>query len=99
MSTSGRFFVYILASRKYGTIYAGVTGDLPVRVYVHREALIPGFSSRYKTYRLVYFEQHDSAYEAIAREKRIKKWRRAWKIELIEKSNPDWNDLYDSLFT
>ena len=98
MSTTGRHFVYILASRKYGVLYTGFTGDLPVRVYIHREALIPGFSSRYKTYRLVYFEQHDGAYEAITREKQIKKWRRAWKIELIEKQNPGWTDLYDSLF-
>jgi len=98
MSTRGRHFVYILASRKYGVLYTGFTGDLPVRVYIHREALIPGFSSRYKTYRLVYFEQHDGAYEAITREKQIKKWRRAWKIELIEKQNPGWTDLYDSLF-
>jgi putative endonuclease len=99
MSTSGRFFVYLLASRKYGAIYTGVTGDLPARVYVHREALIPGFSSRYKTYRLVYFEQHDGAYEAITREKQIKKWWREWKIELIEKGNPDWDDLYEGLFS
>ncbi|WP_374621775.1 GIY-YIG nuclease family protein [Devosia sp.] len=98
MSTTGRHFVYILASRKYGVLYTGFTGDLPVRVYIHREALIPGFSSRYRTYRLVYFEQHDGAYEAITREKQIKKWRRAWKIELIEKQNPGWTDLYDSLF-
>ncbi|KQW78915.1 hypothetical protein ASC89_11410 [Devosia sp. Root413D1] len=98
MSTSGRFFVYILASRKYGTLYTGVTGDLPVRIYIHREDLIPGFSSRYHVHKLVYFEQHDDPYNAITREKQIKKWRWVWKIELIEKDNPHWDDLYDGLF-
>jgi putative endonuclease len=95
---SGRFVVYILASRKYGAIYTGVTGNLPKRIYIHREALIPGFSSRYKTYRLVYFEQHADPRSAILREKQIKKWNRAWKIRLLEESNPNWDDLYDSLF-
>jgi putative endonuclease len=97
MSTSGRFFVYLLASRKYGALYLGMTGNLPVRIYIHREALLPGFSSRYRTYRLIYFEQHDTAIGAIAREKQIKKWRREWKIELLEGSNPDWDDLYGTI--
>ena len=99
MTGYGRYCVYILASRKYGSLYTGVTGDLIGRVYIHREALIPGFSSHYKTFHLVYFEQHDTPYNAITREKRIKKWRRAWKIELIEKDNPNWDDLYDGLFS
>ena len=98
MQSFGRYFVYLLASRKYGSIYTGVTGDLAARIYVHREALIPGFSSRYKTYRLVYFEQHHEPLAAIAREKQIKKWYRDWKVELIEKGNPNWDDLYDGLF-
>ena len=95
MITNARFFVYLLASRKYGAIYVGVTGNLPKRIYIHREALIPGFSSRYKTYRLVYFEQHADPRSAITREKQIKKWRREWNIALIEENNPDWDDLYD----
>jgi putative endonuclease len=98
VSTEGRYFVYILASRKYGALYAGVTGNLPARIFVHREALIEGFSSRYRTCRLVYMEQHDRPTDAITREKRINKWRRDWKIALIEKSNPGWDDLYDALF-
>jgi putative endonuclease len=98
VSTTGRFFVYLLASRKYGTIYTGVTGNLPERIYIHREDILPGFSSRYHVHRLVYFEQHDDPYAAITREKQIKKWRREWKIELIEKGNPQWDDLYWSLF-
>lgn len=99
MSTTGRFFVYILASRKYGSLYTGVTGDLIGRTYVHREDLLQGFTSRYHIHRLVYFEQHDDPYFAITREKQIKKWRRSWKIELIEKNNPEWRDLYGELFT
>jgi putative endonuclease len=90
--------VYILASRKYGALYTGSTRNLIQRVYVHREALIPGFSSRYKTFRLVWFEQHGNIGSAYYRERQIKKWRRAWKIELIEKDNPDWDDLYDQMF-
>lgn len=99
MSTTGRYFVYILASRKYGVLYTGVTGDLIGRTYVHREDLLQGFTSRYHVHRLVYFEQHDGAYEAITREKQVKKWRRAWRIDLIEKENPEWRDLYEELFT
>ena len=87
MSTSGRFFVYILASRKYGALYTGFTGNLPGRIYLHREDILPGHSSRYRTHMLVWFEQHDDPVEAITREKRIKKWRREWKIGLIEKLN------------
>ena len=94
----GRYVVYILASLKYGSLYTGVTGNLPARIYIHRESLIPGFSSRYKTHDLVYFEQQDTPSSAITREKQIKKWRREWKIELIEKTNPNWDDLYDALF-
>ena len=94
MSTSGRYFVYILASRKYGVLYTGVTGNLPGRTYIHREDLVPGFTSRYHVHRLVWFEQHDEPLAAIAREKQIKNWRRAWKIELIETQNPDWQDRF-----
>jgi putative endonuclease len=97
MSTSGRYFVYILASRKYGALYTGVTGNLPARTYTHREALIPGFTARYKIHRLVYFEQHDDPLMAIAREKQIKKWRREWKIALIERDNPHWRDRFEEI--
>ena len=94
----GRFCVYLLASRKYGALYTGVTGNLGRRVHIHREGLLDGFSSRYKTYRLVYFEQHGDPRSAITREKQIKTWKREWKIELIERANPDWRDLFDETF-
>ncbi|MDR3473785.1 MAG: GIY-YIG nuclease family protein [Devosia sp.] len=97
MSTEGHFFVYLLASRKYGALYIGVTGNLPARVYIHREALIPSFTSRYRIWRLVYFEQHDTALAAITREKQMKKWRRDWKIALLERDNPDWRDLFEEI--
>jgi putative endonuclease len=85
--------VYILASGRHGTLYIGVTSDLPARVHVHREGLIPGFTRDYEVKRLVFFEAHDTMDAAIVREKRLKKWRRAWKIELIETRNPHWDDL------
>jgi putative endonuclease len=93
----GRYVVYLLASRKYGAIYTGVTGNLPARIAIHREEILPGFTSKYRVHSLVYFEQYDAPGDAILREKRIKKWRREWKIALIEKTNPDWNDLFDSI--
>ena len=85
--------VYILASRKGGTLYTGVTSNLPDRIRGHKEALVPGFTQRYGVDRLVHFEFHPTMAHAIAREKQIKKWYRAWKIELIEASNPTWRDL------
>jgi putative endonuclease len=85
--------VYILASRPYGTLYVGVTSNLASRIEAHRSAAVGGFTSKYGVKTLVYFELHDEMYEAIQREKRIKKWNRAWKIELIEKQNPQWADL------
>ena len=91
------FAVYILASGRNGTLYTGVTSDLIKRTWEHREKLIDGFAERYDAVNLVWFEQHSSAEEAITREKRIKKWKRAWKIEMIEKANPYWNDLYDEI--
>jgi putative endonuclease len=95
--TGRQFFVYFLASRKYGALYIGVTSDLIDRIYIHREGILPGQTSRYRIHDLVYFEEHGSAESAITREKQLKKWRRAWKIELIEKSNPEWLDLYPGL--
>jgi len=91
------YFVYILASRKYGALYIGVTNDLIGRVYTHREELVRGQTSRYHIHNLVHFEIFEDIDEAILREKRLKKWRRAWKIELIETGNADWVDLYPEL--
>jgi putative endonuclease len=88
------YYVYLLASRKNGTLYLGVTRDLVRRTYEHKKETIPGFSSRYGVNRLVWFEWFDDPTNAITREKELKKWRRQWKIDLIEKSNPDWRDLY-----
>jgi len=90
-------YVYILANKRNGTLYTGVTNDLIRRVYEHREGLAEGFSKENHTKHLVYFEQLETAESAITREKQIKKWNRDWKLELIEKSNPDWIDLYDTL--
>lgn len=89
--------VYILASKRNGTLYAGVTSDVATRVWQHRNGEVEGFSRRYGVSRLVYYEFHDTMDAAITREKQIKKWRRSWKIELIEASNPEWNDLYEDL--
>jgi putative endonuclease len=97
MGDYGKYVVYILASRKYGALYIGVTGNLLGRVVTHREEWLEGFTARYHIHDLVYFEQFDSPSEAILREKQLKKWRREWKIELIETSNPDWNDLFDQI--
>jgi putative endonuclease len=91
------FHVYLLASRKHGTLYLGVTNDLARRIYEHREGLTPGFTSRYSVNRLVWFEPFADAPSAIAREKQIKKWRRDWKIRMVEQDNPDWHDLYDAI--
>ena len=97
MSTEGRFFVYMLASRKYGALYLGVTGNLPARIAIHRDDILHGHTERYRIHRLVYLEQHDDPLDAIRREKQLKKWRREWKVELIESTNPDWNDLFDEI--
>jgi len=90
--------VYILASKRNGTLYTGVTSDLVKRVGEHRTGAVDGFTKKYGVHHLVYFELHSGMAEAIAREKQIKRWNRAWKIELIEKKNPDWRDLWDDLF-
>jgi putative endonuclease len=91
------YCVYILASRIGGTLYIGVTNNLVRRSYEHRSDVIGGFSKRYGTHLLVYFEQFDDIENAIRREKRLKKWNRAWKIRLIEERNPNWVDLYPSI--
>ena len=92
-----RFAVYLLASRRNGTLYVGVTSDLVQRVWQHRTNAVEGFTARHDVHRLVWFELHESAESAIQREKRIKKWERDWKVRLIEAGNPYWNDLYASI--
>ena len=91
------FFVYILASKRNGTLYIGVTNNLARRVAEHKAKLVPGFTRKYGVDLLVYFEAFDSILEARAREHAMKRWRRAWKIELIENLNPEWRDLSDQL--
>jgi len=87
------YYVYILASGKNGTLYIGITNDLMRRLYEHKNSLIKGFTNKYKVNNLVYFEETNDISEAIKREKQLKKWNRQWKIELIEKDNPNWEDL------
>ena len=86
--------VYILASRRNGTLYVGVTSDLVGRVWQHKHDCVPGFSERHGVHHLVWFEMHATMESAIDREKAIKKWNRAWKLRLIEAGNPEWRDLY-----
>src|SRR5262245_30428468 len=87
--------VYILASKRNGTLYTGVTSELPQRVLRHKQGLIPGFTKKYGVHRLVYYEMHPTMDVAIRREKQIKEWRRLWKIRLIESMNPEWVELFD----
>ncbi len=89
--------VYILASRRNGTLYTGVTTNLAKRVWEHKKDIIEGFTKKYGVHLLVYYELHDDIISAITREKQIKKWNRAWKLELIERKNPDWRDLWEEL--
>jgi putative endonuclease len=91
------FFVYVLASRIGGTLYIGVTNDLIRRIGEHREGIAPGFTNRHHVTRLVYFEAFEDIEAAIAREKQLKRWNRAWKVKLIERDNPNWDDLYPAL--
>jgi putative endonuclease len=89
--------VYILASKRNGTLYVGVTSDIARRSWEHKSEAVDSFTKRYAIHRLVYAEFHESMLEAILREKQIKKWRRAWKLELIERNNPQWRDLYSEI--
>ncbi len=95
MSKQG--YVYVLASRRNGTLYIGVTSNLRQRVWQQKEMLVEGFAKKYGVDRLVYFEARGEMYDAIVREKQLKKWRRKWKLELIEAQNPQWNDLSEQL--
>ena len=90
-------YVYILASKPNGTLYIGVTSNLVQRVWQHKNDLVEGFSKRYGVHRLVWYEVHEYMESAIVREKALKKWRRAWKVALIEEGNPNWLDLYDQV--
>jgi putative endonuclease len=92
-----RYFVYILANRKRGVLYTGMTNDLVHRLTQHRAKAVPGFTRTYGVMLLVYYEEHASVLEARARESALKRWRRAWKFDLIEQLNPDWHDLGDEL--
>ena len=92
-----RGFVYLLASKPYGTLYIGVTSNLAERVWQHRKGLVPGFTKKYDVKTLVWFEEHETITAAIQRESSMKRWKRDWKIELINKVNPDWNDLAHTL--
>jgi putative endonuclease len=89
--------VYILASKRNGTLYIGVTSNLEKRAWEHKHDLVEGFTKKYGVHQLVYYELHGEMPSAIAREKQMKKWNRAWKLKLIEKHNPDWNDLWEGL--
>jgi putative endonuclease len=97
VSRERTYWVYILASKLGGTLYIGVTSNLVKRVYEHRTKVVAGFTKEYGVHRLVYFEQHTDIEAAIHREKRLKKWNRAWKIRLIEEVNPNWDDLYPQI--
>ena len=92
-----RYFVYILASQRNGTLYVGVTNDLVRRMSAHKGKPVPGFTRKYGVDKLVYFEEYSSILEARARERSLKRWHRAWKLELIEKINPQWRDLTNEL--
>jgi len=91
------YYVYILASKRNGTLYIGVTSDLKKRVYEHKNDLIEGFTKKYRVHMLVFYESTNDIESAIRREKQLKVWKRKWKLELIEKSNPEWRDLYNDL--
>ena len=91
------YFVYILASERNGTLYIGVTNNLAKRVYEHRHDLVEGFTKKYKVHQLVHYEATNDIHSAIALEKRWKKWNREWKVELIERTNPYWKDLFEEI--
>ena len=92
-----QYYVYILASKRNGTLYIGVTNNLLKRVYEHRNDFIDGFAKKYHIHNLVYYEVYSDITDAINREKRMKKWKRQWKIELIEKTNPQWREVYSDI--
>jgi putative endonuclease len=92
-----QYYVYILASKQNGTLCISVTGDIIKRVHKHKNGFVPGFTQKYHVHMLVFYEIHNDINQAITREKQIKRWKRQWKLNLIEKGNPEWNDLYYNL--
>ena len=92
-----KFYVYILANKPNGTLYVGVTSDIVKRIWQHKNSMVAGFTRKYGIKILVYYEVHGNAETAITREKQIKKWRRTWKLQLIEERNPQWKDLYEEI--
>ena len=92
-----KYYIYILASKKNGTLYIGVTNNLIKRTYEHKNNITPGFTQKHNIHKLVYYEVYNEIYDAIEREKCLKRWKREWKIKLIEESNPDWDDLYNRI--
>jgi putative endonuclease len=92
------YFVYLLANRRYGVLYVGVTNDLARRIDQHRQKVVRGFTAKYGIVKLVYFEEFESILEARAREYALKRWRRAWKLALVDKVNPEWRDLSEEFF-
>jgi putative endonuclease len=99
MNQQKSYFVYILASKLNGTLYTGVTSNLVARVWQHKNNVVEGFTQKYNVHSLVYFEEHSSPNDAIVREKQIKKWKRCWKVRLIEEQNPEWKDLWEQIST
>ena len=99
MNQQKTYFVYILASKPNGTLYTGVTSNLVARVWQHKNNIVEGFTQKYNVHSLVYFEAHSSPKEAIMREKQIKKWKRSWKVKLIEENNPAWQDFWTEIST
>lgn len=92
-----KYYIYILASKRNGTLYIGITSNFVKRIWEHKQKLVKGFTEKYNVTTLVYFEEYDNPTEAIKREKNLKAWKRAWKLELIEKENPNWEDLYSKI--
>ena len=95
--TDKYFYVYILAIKRNGTLYIGFTTSLPKRTWEHKNDIVKGFTKKYQVHRLVYYEVFQDKEAALKKEKQLKKWHRKWKLELIEKSNPEWEDLYDKI--
>jgi len=93
-----QYYVYLLSNKPYGTLYTGVTSNLLQRIYQHKNGFVDGFTKKYALHRLVYYEVHSDIHEAILREKRIKRWHRQWKINLIEQTNPQWINLANGLY-
>jgi len=91
------FYVYIMASKRNGTLYIGMTSNLPKRVTQHRQKVAEGFTDKYDVHKLVWYERHEEARSAIEKEKQLKRWKRIWKLRLIEETNPEWNDLYKGI--